>query len=315
VGYTILGGLSAVVGTDYIQSLLILVGLVILGVAAYFGIGIKPIYTILATERPGLLNLFMPASVMFLFNNLLFGMGEIFHSNVWWSRALAFRKGMGFRAYLVAGLAWIPVPIVAGSLALAAPALGINVPALDMVGPLVAAKLLGGPGAILILIVVFASLASSLDSLLAATSDLLVQDIYRSLLNPKASDQKLRQASRLVVILLGMISIVLCWCKLTTLAEMIQFTGPFVASTIWPIATGLYWQDTNRHAATIAIILGTLAGLVSYFAIGFYTGALIGAVVSMVCVLMGSWLRPEVFYWQEFSALQRPTADARDSCT
>jgi Na+/proline symporter len=308
VGYTLLGGLYAVVGTDYVQSLLILVGLVVLGVAAYTGTGIGPIHETLEADRPGLLNLLMPASLMFLFNNLLFGMGEIFHSNVWWSRALAFRRGTGFRSFFVAGLAWVPVPIVAGSLALAAPVLGINIPALDMVGPLVAAKLLGGPGALLILIVVFASLASSLDSLLAATSDLLVQDVYRSLLRPHASDRELRRSSRLVVIALGSLSVVLCWGRLTTLAEMIQFTGPFVASTIWPIATGLYWQRTNRHSATAAIVLGTIGGLVAYFALGFFTAALVGAAISMLCVLVGTSLRPGAFDWRELAALRRPSA-------
>jgi Na+/proline symporter len=311
VGYTMLGGLYAVVGTDYIQSVVILCGLLFLGVAAVRGVGVEPIYAALAAERPGLLNLMMPASLMFLFNNLLFGMGEIFHSNVWWSRALAFREGTGFRAYLVAGLAWIPVPVVAGSLALAAPALGVNVPAPDMVGPLVAARLLGGSGAVLTLVVVFASLASSLDSLLAATGDLLVQDVYRSMFNPGASDRQLRRASRGVVLALGAISIALCWGRVTTLAKMIQLTGAFVASTIWPIAAGLYRTDTSRRSATVAIVLGTASGLVAYFAIGFYTAALVSAAVSMICVLLGTWIDPGQFSWDELSTrgLRRPAAD------
>ena len=98
-------------------------------------------------ERPELLNLLMPAAIMFLFNNLLFGVGEIFHSNVWWSRAFAFREGVGFKAYTLAGFFWMPIPIVAGFVALTVPALQLNVPAADMVGPLVAANLLGVTGA------------------------------------------------------------------------------------------------------------------------------------------------------------------------
>ena len=67
--------------------------------------------------------------------NLLFGVGEIFHSNVWWSRAFAFRDKVGARAYTLAGLCWLPIPIVAGFIALAAPSLGLQVPSADMVGP------------------------------------------------------------------------------------------------------------------------------------------------------------------------------------
>jgi Na+/proline symporter len=305
VGYTLLGGLHAVIGTDFIQSVLILIGLVVVGVFMLTTISPGDIHTHLSAERPQLLNLMMPASIMFLFNNLLFGLGEIFHSNVWWSRALAFREGTGFRSYLVAGIMWLPVPVAAGGIALAAPALGVNVPALDMVGPLVVGELMGAVGALLILVIVFSSLASSLDSLLAATSDLLVEDVYRQLVRPRASEAELRNAARLIVLGLGAIAIALCWGRITTLAELIQFTGAFVASTIWPIVTGLYWRTTNRVAVSLAFSLGSLAGLTAYFAIGFYTAALVGAAVSMACVCLGTWLKPEPFEWRQLSAMRR----------
>ena len=303
--YTLLGGLHAVIGTDFIQSVLILVGLVIVGVAAFKTVGVGEIHRHLAVNRPGTLDLLMPASIMFLFNNLLFGLGEIFHSNVWWSRALAFRKGTGFKAFAVAGLAWLPVPVAAGAIALAAPVMGINVPSLDMVGPLVVANLLGKAGAVLIFIIVFSSLASSLDSLLAATSDLLVEDIYRRL-RPQAKGGELRTAARGIVLALGVLSVVLCWLRLTTLAELIQFTGAFVASTIWPIAAGLYWPNLNRQAAVAGMVLGTAAGVTAYFIIGFYTAALVGAAVSMACVVAGTFLAPQSFDWGQLARLRAP---------
>ena len=302
VGYTLLGGMHAVIGTDYIQSLLILIGLVVVGVVAFTTVSPTEVHSQLSNNRPLLLDLLMPASIMFLFNNLLFGLGEIFHSNVWWSRALAFRKGVGFRAYLIAGLAWLPVPVAAGAVALAAPALNLNVPKLDMVGPLVAASVLGKAGAVLTFIVVFSSLASSLDSLLAATSDLLVEDIYRRLIRPQATGKQLRSVARILVFSLGVLSIALCWPKLATLARVIAFTGAFVASTIWPIAAGLYWKNANRHAATAGMMLGTAAGLTAYFVVGWYTAALVSGAVSMICVLVGR-LKPQAFDWGELAAM------------
>ncbi len=295
VGYTLLGGLHAVIGTDFIQSLLIMIGLCVVGFIGFEKVDPTQIHAKLAATRPGLLNMLMPASIMFLFNNLLFGLGEIFHSNVWWSRALAYRKGVGFKAFTIAGLAWLPVPIVAGALALFAPVLGINVPALDMVGPLVVAHMMGRIGAILIFIVVFASLASSLDSLLAATSDLIVEDVYRRVFRPEARGPELRRAARLLVLGLGVLSIALCWSKATTLAKMIAMTGALVSSTIWPIASGLYWKHANPKAATLGMVLGTTTGLLAYFFIGWYTAALVGASVSMLCVVIGRRIAPVPF--------------------
>jgi Na+/proline symporter len=297
VSYTLLGGLRAVIGTDFIQTILILSGLAILAYLAIDRIGVETMHEAVLQERPELLNLLFPAAIMFLFNNLLFGVGEIFHSNVWWSRAFAFREGVGFKAYLLAGLFWTPVPIVAGFLALAVPALNINVPAADMVGPLVAAQLLGVGGAILVFIIVFSALASSLDSLLAATSDLLLTDIYKGHLFPQASDEQLAKAARWIVLGLGLFTWLLCLPRMTTLAELLYFTGAFVASTIWPIAAGLYWKNTNPIGATLAMVLGTAIGLTCYFLIGFYVAALISAAVSMTLVILITWLSPKPFDW------------------
>jgi len=296
--YTVLGGLRAVIGTDFIQTIIILVGVVMLAWLAIENVGFEPMYDALSEKRPELLNLLMPAAIMFLFNNLLFGVGEIFHSNVWWSRAFAFRKGVGFKAYLIAGIFWMPIPVVAGFVALTVPVLDLNVPAADMVGPLVAAELLGVSGAVLVFIVVFAALASSLDSLLAATSDLILTDIYKGHIRPSASEAELTKAAHWVVILLGLFAWLLCLPRLTTLAELLYFTGAFVASTIWPIAAGLYWQKVNAAGASLAMLLGTVVGLACYFLIGFYVAALVSAAVSMLIILLSSWLWPAEFNWE-----------------
>ncbi len=297
VAYTLLGGMRAVIGTDFIQTILILVGVVVLGAFVLAEVPIERMHSRLLDERPELLNLLMPAALLFLFNNLLFGMGEIFHSNVWWSRAFAFREGVGFRAYALAGLLWIPVPIAAGFVALAVPELGINVPRADMVGPLVAAELLGRGGAILVFIIVFSALASSMDSLLAATTDLITEDIYRKHVRPTASAIDLRRAAGRITIGVGLITWLLCLWNVATLGQVLFVSGAFVASTIWPIAAGLYWRRTNPAAATVGMLLGSLTGFVVYFAVGWYVSALVGAAVSMVCVLLGTWLAPRDFAW------------------
>ena len=298
VAYTLLGGLKAVIGTDFIQTIIILAGIGSLGFLLLDHITFQGIHSSLTETRPQLLNLLMPAAIMFLFNNVLFGMGEIFHSNVWWSRAFAFADGVGFKAYLYAGLFWIPVPIAAGFIALAAPALGINVPRADMVAPLVASALLGKTGSILVFIVIFSALASSLDSLLAATSDLIVEDIYRRHFRPNAELKDLKRAAFYSILILGMATWLVSLPRISDLASILHFTGALVASTIWPIAAGLYWKDVSVQSATPAMIIGSLAGLVAYFMIGFYVAALTGAAFSMVTVLVMTKISPSRFDWK-----------------
>jgi len=306
VAYTLLGGLRAVIGTDFIQTVIILVGVVVLAWLAIDRVGFERMHAATLAERPALLDLLFPAAIMFLFNNLLFGIGEIFHSNVWWSRAFAFREGVGLPAYLIAGLLWIPVPIVAGFVALTVPALGLNVPSADMVGPMVAAHLLGQGGAILVFIVVFAALASSLDSLLAATSDLVVTDLYKGHLKRDATSEDLARAARWIVLGLGLLTWALCLPRVATLAALLHFTGAFVASTIWPIAAGLYWRKASSSGAALAMVLGTIGGLIAYRTIGFYVAALVSAAISMAVVLLMTRLRPDAFDWTTLSATADP---------
>jgi Na+/proline symporter len=306
VSYTLLGGMRAVIATDFVQTLIILCGVVLIACLVISRIGFDTIHTDLGNNHPMLLSLLFPAALMFLFNNLLFGVGEIFHSNVWWSRAFAFRDSVGSRAYLLAGLFWLPIPIVAGFIALAAPSLGLQIPSADMVGPMVVGELLGRTGAIVVFIVIFSALASSLDSLLAATADLVTQDIYRGHINPGASDAQCYRAGHRIIIGLGVFTWLLCLPRLTTLASLLYFTGAFVASTIWPIVFGLYYRWASGRAATIAMVTGTASGLLAYFVIGFYVAALVSCAVSLVCITLVSTLEKHSFDFSRLTAGDHP---------
>lgn len=298
VAYTLIGGLYAVIGTDYIQSLVILAGIVVVAMAVLTRIDFSMVYAGLQEQRPALLALFFPPALMALFNNLLFGVGEIFHSNVWWSRSFAMGEGVGQKAYLMAGLFWLPIPVAAGFIALCSSALSINVTSPDMIGPQVAGQVLGSVGAVTIFVVIFCSLASSIDSLLAATSDLITEDIYRRLWKPSADESQLRRASASIIVLLGLFTWLFCLPRIGTLATVLFFAGPMVGSTIWPIVTGLYWRKTNTTGVLLAMVLGSAAGLAAYFTLGWYTASLIGTAVSMIVVCVSTWLKPGRFDWK-----------------
>lgn len=301
VSYTLFGGLYAVIGTDYIQSLLILIGIVIIGISVFQIVDFGQIYNDLRTEKPMLLNALLPASIMAVFNNLLFGVGEVFHSNVWWSRVFAMREKTGRKAYLLGGLIWLPIPVAAGFIALASGSLGINITRPDMVGPLVAANVLGEAGTIVVFMVFFCSLASSLDSLLASTTDLITQDIYKKMIRPDATDKLLRKVSSRILLGLGLFTWVACLPRIGTLADVLFFAGPMVASTIWPIATGLFWRKANAPGAMAGMISGSVIGMIAYFMVGWYAASLIGAATSMIVVSSCTYFFPGKFKWRNLN--------------
>lgn len=296
--YTLFGGLYAVIGTDFIQSLIVMIGIVVVGGAVLYSIDLEQVYTDLQQDKPMLIDALLPASLIAIFNNLLFGIGEVFHSNVWWSRAFAMRKGVGQKAYTLAGLFWLPVPIAAGFIALTSGSLGINITSPDMVGPLMAGHILGQVGSIIVFIVFFCSLASSIDSLLAATSDLIVEDIYKKMINPRASEKRVRKIGAFVIVGLGLFAWLVCLPRIGTLATVLFFAGPMVASTIYPIAMGLYWKSASPRGALWAMVLGSVSGLIAYFNLGWYTASLIGACVSIVVTTLFARFDRQQFQWK-----------------
>jgi len=255
----------------------------------------------LVSNRPALLSVFFPAAIIAVFNNMLFGIGEIFHSNVWWSRAFAMREGIGVKAYLLAGVVWLPIPVVAGFLGLAAPSVGINVTRPDVVGPLVAANILGYAGSVLVFIVVFCSLASSIDSLLAATSDVVTKEVVQPLFMPNASDKQIRKVASMVIVAVGLTTWAICLPKVGTLATVLFFAGPLVGSTIWPIISGLFWQRCNPAGAVLAMVLGSAVGLIAYVQIGWYTATLISTAMSFLTVIGTTLLWPRAFDWRSLA--------------
>ncbi len=297
VVYTLFGGLYAVIGTDYIQSVIILLGIVVVGAVVLSQIEIETAYESIATHQPMLLKVLMPVSLLVLFNNLFFGLGEVFHNNVWWSRAFSMKKGIPFKAFIFAGLLWLPIPVAAGFIGMCAGPLGINTPDPDMVGPLVAGHVLGAGGAILIFIVLFCSLASSIDSLLAATADLVTEDIYRKWINPTGSEADARRMSTWIILGLGAVTWALCVPNVGNLIEILFRSGPLVASAIWPIVGGLFFRKPTQLAAVVAMLSGSILGSIIYESEAWYLSCVASAGISLLALVGLSAWKPMNFDW------------------
>lgn len=297
--YTLFGGLYAVIGTDFIQSLIILIGVVAIGALVLVNLDFGATYEHVSTYQPALLDVLMPVALLAFFNNMLFGFGEVFHNNVWWSRAFAMRDDVAPKAYFISGLLWFPIPIAAGFIALAAGPLELNITDASKVGPLVAEHVLGQAGlgviaGVLILIVLFCSIASSIDSLLAATSDLLVKDIYCGVLKKDLTDQTFRKVSGAAILSVAVIA----WAIATAgwnVATVLYSAGGLVASLIWPVIAGLFWKRCNTHLVIAGIVLGCITGYVCFFKIEPYIAALTGSGVSMAFTLLSRVVSPKPF--------------------
>jgi len=103
--------------------------------------------------------------------------------------------------------------------------------------------------------------------------------------------------SVLVITGLGLLAWLVCLPRIGTLATVLFFAGPMVASTIYPIVTGLFWKRASAMGALWAMALGSVIGLIAYFQLGWYTASLIGATVSILVTTAFAKWQPENFDW------------------
>ena len=145
--YTLFGGMRAVIGTDFIQSLLIMVLLAVVAVLAFRQFPMPEVHASLLARHPDRLDLLLPAGLLIAWNSALFSMGEVFHNNIWWSRVFASRRSVVMTSFVLGGIAWMSVPMVTGSIGLVALARELPLEQVNMVFPVMAADLLGAGGA------------------------------------------------------------------------------------------------------------------------------------------------------------------------
>lgn len=298
--YTLKGGLKAILATDFLLSLIILGTLFAVAAWSYWNFDLSQIYSQTAEMRPSTLNILTAAGLMFVGGNFLFGCGEIFHSNIWWQRVYASSERTASRSFVLAGLIWFAVPIVAGSLAFIAISQKYSIPQVNMIFPVVVSQIMGAGGAVLVLIIIYAALASTVSSLLTGAAGLIVNDIYRGVINPQASDQTVQRYVRYAIIVLAVVTAAIAWNPYESMYLVLLLTGPAVAAMIWPIVFGIYTRETNQKSAFWAMLLGTVAGLAAYFWISPYAAAIVSAVLSGLVVYLSTLMNPNrAFQWRQ----------------
>ncbi|MDE8034460.1 sodium/pantothenate symporter [Actinobacillus equuli subsp. equuli] len=266
--YTFIGGFRAVVLTDTIQGLVMLVGtFLLLGGVIYAAGGIKNAVNTLETINPQLIQPYgideRPLDFTFMTSFwvlVCFGLIGLPPLAV---RSMAYKDSASLHKALVIGTLVVSLLMfgmhLAGVLGRAViPDLKIPdqvIPTLmiQVLPPLVAGIFLAAP---------MAAIMSSIDSLLIQSSSTLIKDLYLAV-KPEAVDNeaKLKRFSTMTTLTFAVLLVfaalnppdMLIWLNLLSL-------GGLEATFLWVIVLGLYWKNANATGA----ISSMLAGLTSY---------------------------------------------------
>lgn len=343
--YTFMGGFMAVCVTDFIQGMLMLVGVLIVPIIAFFVIGgSENLVSLLdASQVAGgsssFLNLMesngKPYTKMEIFSQLAWGFGyfgmphilirfmavrsekEIKKSRwvaiIWCTLSLIFACGIGVigRAYLY--------PTVLGAEGMGATE---NV-FIEMIKKVFMEDFripfIGG----LFLCGILAAIMSTADSQLLVTASAVSEDIYHKVMKPKADEKKVLLVSRITVIVVAIVAYIIALNPNNSIMGLVSNAWAGFGSAFGPLVLlSLYWKRTNFAGAVAGIVSGALTVIVwDYIPLaggqtlgastGLYSLAL-GFIISLVCIVVFSLITkaPGEEVYREFEEVNEKQVNA-----
>lgn len=310
-GYTVAGGLSAVVITDSIQAVFIIIGSIVITVLVFREIGslsevreaapagdpfslIQPASSSSAVPWPGLLTGILIIGIYF------FCMNQIQVQRVLGARSL----DDGRLGALLGGVLKLTLLFIIILPATMATALYPNLENPDRIWPTLAFDLLPIGLRGLVLAALVAALMSSIDSTLNALSTVITMD-FVSTFRPDTSQQSLVLIGRISTALLLIVAIT--WApqitNFQTLWGYLQAAVSYLTPSIVAVfILGIFWRRTTSLSSVVTIVVGISVGVVGFimnevigvFQIHFlYAAAILFAFSCLLMVVISLLTSPE----------------------
>lgn len=348
--YTVAGGLRATFLTDYIHTIIALVLL------SYFSIaivthhevgGIGALYDqvleygkttkILGNFEGSLLTFKSEEAIYFAIVHTIGNLGLVIMDTAFWQKSLAANLEATVPGYMIGSVCIFCVSWALGTICGLSARIIEHLPifpnypngfsAADigngLVLPYTAAALLGKGASAGIVIMLFMTVTSTTSAEMIAVSSIISFDLYRTYINPNASDRAIIFVSHAGVIFFGLFAAgfaVMLHYVGTDLNWLGYFLGIVITPGVFPAILTLLWKRQSRAAATIAPILGLGTGMglwlgtakhyyghISVETLGQSLPNVWGNVGSMFSSLVYSvvitLLRPEDFDWLKFQKI------------
>ena len=259
--YTWAGGMWAVTLTDFVQVLLLIVGLLILTPILLADMGG---WSAIAAQIPQARFDFYPkdgaASSWFGYARdwLVIGLGNLAGQDLI-QRSLSSRdEKVAYRSAYLAGLLYITIGLLPVLLGLAGAVILPNLADPDLVMMALALKYLPDLALVLFMGALMSALLSSADSALLAPASVIGWDLLRYY-KPDADENDSLRLTRLAVLFLGAFALFMALRTASVYDLMVDSWSVLLASLFVPLTAGLWWRKSNYSGALAAILVGLAA--------------------------------------------------------
>jgi sodium/proline symporter len=263
--YTFMGGYLAVAYTDFFQSLVMLVGVMWIVVAALAELGgLTAANNAIANIDPTLLSVWgkglgfqgqwgVVAGALLIFSVGYMGWPHVVTRHMAMTRPdTARRAGLWATAW---NLLFVPAPYLVGILAiLILP--GMEDP--EMAIFQTADKLLPAAVTGLVMAAIMAAIMSTADSLLLQTGSIASRDIYERFINPDATEKQMVMVSRGLVLAIAVVGYAVALVEPPTVFSIVIFATSVLGSAFLPAyVCAVWWRKANTPGALASMVVGS----------------------------------------------------------
>jgi SSS family solute:Na+ symporter len=268
VGYTVIGGLKAVIYTDTVQWIILMSGLIFIGIPmGYYSVG--GIEAIRSTLSPDFLSLGNIAPVTFI-NWFITIVPIWFVGMTLYQRIYACKdEKTAKKAWYIAGLFEYPIMAFMGVLLGLFARVGAEQGMFEYAGYATAASMdpeMGLPMLLrtvlpvglmgLMLSAYFSAIMSTADSCLMAASGNVVTDVLDRISPRKLSDREHLRYSQIATLVIGILALLLATMMQNVLELMLLSYAFMVSGLFVPLLGALFWKKGTSEAAFWAMLLG-----------------------------------------------------------
>ena len=303
LAYTLVGGYLAVAYSDFVQSIVMLVGVLSILIAALTEVGgLSAANRAVAELDPSLLSIwgrglgYQGQFGIALGAVLIFSVGYMGWPHVV-ARHMAMRRPATARlagAYATGwNLLFVPAPYLLGILSI------VIVPELtdpEVAIFQVAQKLLPAAATGIVMAAIMAAIMSTADSLLLQTGSIAARDVYERFINPNASEHQMVRVSRWLVLAIGVVGYCVALIQPPTVFGIVVFVTSVLGSAFLPAyVCAVWWKRANAPGALASMVTGAgvaflwqWAGLDSATGLHAMLAGLLSSSASMVLVSLAT---------------------------
>lgn len=321
--YTFMGGFLAVCVTDFIQGMLMLIGLLVIPIIAYAIVGGDFVGFInqsnevagYAGNYDDYMSLFSnggkPYRMVDILSQLAWGLGYFGMPHIL-VRFMAVKSEKELKKSSVIAIVWCFLSLVAacfigvlGRAYLFPTVLGTEGAAssesvfIEMIQKVftqdTALPFVGG----IFLCGVLAAIMSTADSQLLVCASSVSTDVYKNIFKPDAEDKKILQVTRVTVVVVSLIAFAIAWDPNSSIMGLVSNAWAGLGAAFGPLVLcALFWKRTNLIGAIAGVVSGGLTVIIWDYiplaagkTLGTVTGIyslLVGFFISLLCIIVFS---------------------------